>query len=327
MTHALVGQGSMLAFAAAVAFAAVIPAQAQEANFPNKPIRIIVPFTPGGGNDLMARLIGQKLGDRFGRPNIVENRPGAGGAVGSEYAARQPADGYTILIASTSFTQNAAIRKLPYDAVTSFAPVAQLGSGPIVLATTPSLPVRSIKELIALAKRRPGELSYASAGAGGVNHFAGELFKLETGTNMVHVPYKGGTPAMTDVMAGHVQVLFNALTSALPFIHSGRLKALGVGTLKRSPTLPDVPTFSEFVPGSESIVWWGLLAPAGTPPAILAKLNSAINAVLTDADVKKMLAAQAADPVTGPPEMFGKLVREEVAKWTRVAKAAGIKVE
>ena len=327
MAHGLAGQGRMLAVAAAAAFGAETPAQAQEANFPNKPIRIIVPFTPGGGNDLMARLIGQKLGDRFGRPNIVDNRPGAGGVVGSDYAARQPADGYTILIASTSFTQTAAIRKLPYDAVKSFAPVAQLGSGPIVLATTPSLPVRSIKDWIALAKKRPGELSYASAGGGGVNHFAGELFKLETGTNMVHVPYKGGTPAMTDVMAGQVQVLFNALTSALPFIHSGRLKALGVGTLKRSPTLPDVPTFSEFVPGSESIVWWGLLAPAGTPPVILTKLNYEINAVLTDADVKKMLAAQAADPVTGPPEMLGKLVREEVAKWTRVAKTAGIRVE
>jgi len=327
MTHNKAVQGGMLAAAAAMALGAMPVAQAQEANFPSKPIRIIVPFTPGGGNDLMARLIGQKLGERFGRPSIIENRPGAGGAIGSDYAARQPADGYTMLIASTSFTQNAAIRKLPYDAVKSFAAVAQLGSGPIVLATTPSLPVKNIKELIDLAKRRPGELSYASAGTGGVNHFAGELFKMRTGTNMVHVPYKGGTPAMTDVMAGQVQVLFNALTSALPFIRANRMKALGVGTPKRTPALPDVPTFSEFVPGLESIVWWGLLAPAGTPPAILARLNTEINAVLADADVKKMLAADAADPVTGPPEMFGKLVREEVATWTRVAKAAGIKVE
>jgi tripartite-type tricarboxylate transporter receptor subunit TctC len=319
------------AIAAVGGISIVTAARAQEldaaSSFPAKPIRIIVPFTPGGGNDMMGRLIGQKLGERFGRQTIVENRPGAGGVVGSEVASRAPPDGYTLLIASTSFTQNAAIRKLPYDAVKSFSPVSVIGSGPMVLATAPTLPVGSVKDLIALAKAKPGQLNYASAGAGGVNHFSGELFKLITGTNIVHVAYKGGTQAMTDVMSGQTEVLFNALTSALPFIRAERLKAIGVGTPRRSPALPAVPSISETVGGYEAVVWWGLLAPAGVPAGIVSKLNASIGEILGDVDVKKLLAAEAAEAIVAPPGQFGRLIADEVAKWTKVARAAGIKVD
>jgi tripartite-type tricarboxylate transporter receptor subunit TctC len=321
--------GAALVAAGSISMAFAVQGQELDAtsSFPSRPIRIIVPFTPGGGNDLMGRLIGQKLAERYGRQTIVENRPGAGGVVGSDVASRAAPDGYTLLIVSTSFTQNAAIRKLPYDAVKSFSPIAMIGSGPIVLATAPTLPVKSVKDLVALAKARPGELNYASAGAGGVNHFSGELFKLVSGTNLVHVAYKGGTQAMTDVMSGQAEVLFNALTSALPFIRAGRLKAIGVGTLRRSPALPDVPSISETVGGYEAIVWWGLLAPAGTPTGIVAKLNASIGEILSDADVKKLLTAEAAEAAPASPDQFGRLIRDEVSKWTKVAKAANIRLD
>src|SRR6185436_4218092 len=249
-------------------------------SFPARPVRVVVPFTPGGTNDILGRFVAAKLTERLGRQFIVENRPGADGIIGSDTVAKAPADGYTLLVSSVSFAMNAALHKLPYDPVASFAAVAQIGIGPSVLATTPSLPVNSVKQLIALARARPGELNYASSGTGGVGHFGGELFKLATGTNMVHVPYKGGTPAMTDVMAGQVEVLFNALPSALPFIRAGRLKPLGVGSLQRTPALPETPAVAETVPGYESVLWWGMQAPAGVPPAIITRLNVEIGAIL-----------------------------------------------
>ncbi len=300
-------------------------AQDQAASYPAKNIRIIVPFTPGGGNDIMGRYIAAKMSERFGRQTFVENRPGADGIIGSDVAAKSPPDGYTLLIVSVSYAMNAALHKLPYDPVKSFAPISQIGHGPSVIAVTPSLPVNSIAQLIALAKARPGQLHYASSGIGGVNHFAAELFKQATKTDIAHVPYKGGGPAMIDVMAGQVEVLFNALTSALVHIRSGKLKALSVGSLKRSPVLPDVPATAETVPGYESIVWWGIQAPAGTPPAIIAKLNSEIGAILRDPQMVKRLEADAAEVVISSPDVFGKFVADEVAKWIKVAAAAGIK--
>lgn len=295
--------------------------------YPARPVRIVVPFTPGGTNDILGRLIAVKLTERLGRQFVVENRLGADGIIGSDTVAKAPADGYTLLVNSVSFTMNAALHKLPYDPVASFSPIAQIGIGPSVLATTPSLPVNSIRQLVALARARPGQLNYASSGAGGVSHFGGELFKLATGTNIVHVPYKGGTPAMTDVMAGQVEVLFNALPSALPFIRSGRLKPLGVGTLQRTPALPETPAVAETIPGYESVVWWGVQGPAGVPPAIVARLNSEIGAILSDPEMVKRLSADAAQPVIGRPEAFGKLVAGDVAKWAKVAKATGIKAD
>jgi tripartite-type tricarboxylate transporter receptor subunit TctC len=294
-------------------------------DYPAKPIRIIVPFTPGGGNDIMGRFIGARLTERLGRQTVVENRPGADGIIGADAAAKSPPDGYTLLIISVSYTMNAALHKLPYDPVKSFVPIAQIGIGPSVLAVTPTLPVASVKQLITLARARPGQLHYASAGIGGVNHFAGELFKLATKTDIVHVPYKGGTPAMTDVMAGQVEVLFNALTSALPHIRSGRLKALGVGGLKRTPALPNVPSIAETVPGYESVVWWGIIGPAGIPPAIVTRLNTEINAILREPQTGKRLEADAAEVVITNPDAFGGMIASEVAKWIKVAGAAGIK--
>ena len=308
----------------AVCFAQELGAEAVR-NFPVRPIRLIVPFPPGGGNDIMGRFLAAKLSERFGRQTLVENRPGADGIIGAELAAKAPPDGYTLLIVSVSYTMNAALHKLPYDPVKSFAPISQIGVGPGLLAVTPTLPVNSVKQLIALAKSRPAQLTYASSGIGGVNHFAGELFKLATKADILHVPYKGGGPAMTDVIAGQVEVLFNALTSALPYIRSGRLKALGVGSLKRSPALPDVPSISDTVPGYESVVWWGIQGPAGIPPPIVSKLNAEVNAILRDPQTVKRMEAEAAEVVIDTPEVFGKLISDEVAKWIKVAKAAGIK--
>lgn len=332
----LISVGKVLALSASVAavFAADLnSAGAQEQvadaikNFPVKPIRIIVPFTPGGGNDIMGRFIGMKLTERLGRQTIIDNRPGADGIIGADVAAKSAPDGYTLLIVSTSYSMNAAIHKLPYDPIKSFAPISLIGTGPNVLATSPSLPVNSIKQLISLAKAKPGRLHYASAGIGGFNHFSGELFKLATGTDIVHVPYKGGTPAMTDVMAGQVEVLFNALTSALPHVRSGKLKALGVGSLKRSSALPDVPSIAEAVPGYESVIWWGILGPAGMPEAVVAKLNSEIGVILGYPETAKRLATEAAEPLITSPESFGKTIADDIAKWTKVAKASGIKVQ
>jgi len=331
--HEFMLKNSYLIIPSAVAITLALPSsaiaqdQGAEAakNYPAKPIRIIVPFTPGGGNDIMGRFIGVKLTERLGRQTIIENRPGADGIIGADVAAKSPPDGYTLLIVSISYTMNAALHKLPYDPVKSFVPVSQIGIGPGLLAVTPSLPVNSIKQLIALAKVRPGQLHYASSGIGGVNHFAGELFKLATKTDIVHVPYKGGTPAMTDVMAGQVELMFNALTSALTHIRSGKLKALGVGSLKRSPALPDVPAIAETVPGFESIVWWGILGPAGVPPSIVNKLNSEIGAILREPQTTKRLEADAAEAVIVSPEAFGKMIADEVAKWIKVGGAAGIK--
>jgi tripartite-type tricarboxylate transporter receptor subunit TctC len=321
-----------ISIAAALAMLPILAAHAQEqggdvASYPSKPIRIVVPFTPGGGNDIMGRFIAVRLTERLGRQTFVENRPGADGIIGADAVAKAPADGYTLLIISVSYTMNAALHRLPYDAVKSFTPIAQIGIGPSVLAVTPSLPVKSVKELVALAKARPGELNYASAGIGGVNHFSGELFKLATQTNIAHVPYKGGTPAMSDVIAGHVEILFNALTSALTHIRSGRLRPLGVGSLQRTPVLPHTPAIAETVPGYEAIIWWGIQGPAGMPSAIVARLNREIGAILQEPDAIKRLEADAAQPVITTTETFARMIASDVAKWTRVAKAAGIKAQ
>ncbi len=296
-------------------------------NFPSKSIRIIVPFTPGGGNDIMGRFIAVKLTERLGRQAIVDNRPGADGVIGADIAAKSPPDGHTLLIVSVSYAMNAALHKLPYDPVKSFTPISQIGVGPSVLAVTPALPVHTVKQLITLAKARPGQLHYASSGIGGVNHFSAELFKLATRTDIVHVPYKGGGPAMVDVMAGQVELQFNALTSALVHIRSGKLKALGVGSLKRSSALPEVPTIAETVPGYEAVVWWGIQGPAGIPPAIVSRLNTEIAVILRDPQAVKRLEAEAAEVVISSPETFGKFMADEVAKWIRVSNAAGIKAQ
>ena len=304
-------------------------AQAQDASrFPSKPIRMIVPFPPGGSNDILGRFIAQKLTERLGQQTIVDNRAGADGMIGTELASRAPADGHTLLMISISYTMNPAIHKVPYDPIKSFAPVAQIASGPNVISSHPNFAAQNVKELIALARKsKPGELRYATSGIGGVNHFHGELFNQMAKVKLTHIPYKGGGPSMLDVMTGQVEVVFGTLIQGLPHIRSGKLKPLGVGSAKRSPILPQVPTIAETLPGYDGTIWWGILAPAGVPGPIVTKLNTEINAILRDPEMAKRLTAEAAEPVTTTPEAFGKLIAENVTKWGRIAKEANIRAE
>ncbi len=295
--------------------------------FPAKPIRLIVPFPPGGSNDILARFLARKMGERLPHQTIVDNRPGADGIIGTEVAARAPPDGHTLLIVSTSYTINPAVHKVPYDALKSFAPVAQIAIGPNVICAHPNFAAQSVKDLIALARSRPGELRYATSGVGGVNHFGGELFNQLARVKLIHVPYKGGGPSMLDVMSGQVEVVFGTLIQALPHIRSGKLKPLGVGTLTPSPLLPRVPTIAASVPGYDGSIWWGMLTPAGVPPAIVGKLNGEINAILGEPEMAKRLSAEAADPVIASPEAFAKLIATDLEKWNRIAKLSGIRAE
>lgn len=316
-----------LALVCAFAAGAAAAQSADATRFPSKPIRMIVPFPPSGSNDILARFIAQKMSERLPQQTLVDNRPGADGIIGTELAARSPADGHTLLIVSISYTMNPAIHKLPYDPVKSFAPIAQIASGPNVICSHPSFAAHNIKELIALARKKPGELRYATSGIGGVNHFHGELFNQMAKVKLAHIPYKGGGPSMIDVMTGQVEVVFGTLIQALPHIRSGKLKPLGVGSAQRSQILPQVPTIAETVPGYDGSIWWGVLAPAGVPAPIVNKLNAEINAILREPEMAKRLSNEAAAPVTGTPEAFGKLVVNDIAKWGRVAKEANIRAE
>ena len=266
---------STLLTAAGLLLALTTAAAAQD--YPNKAVRLIIPFPPGGSNDVVGRMIGTQLSERLGKQVVVDNRAGAGGVVGTELAASAPKDGYTILIISMAHAVNPSLYKLPYDPLKAFTPISVLASGPNVVAVHPSLPVNSIKDLVALAKQKPGELQYASAGVGSFQHLGGELFKLEAGVNMLHVPFKGGGPAMIDVVGGHTKLLFSSLVQTTPHIRSGKLKALGTGGSKRNAVLPEVPTVAEAgVPTYEAVNWWGLVAPAGTPAPIIEHLHKAV---------------------------------------------------
>jgi tripartite-type tricarboxylate transporter receptor subunit TctC len=306
-------------------------AQAQAVDvskYPARPVRLIIPFPPGGSNDILGRFIAQKLTERLGQQTIADNRPGADGIIGTDVVARSAPDGLTLLIISTSYTMNPAIHKLPYDPIKSLAPVSMIASGPNVIAVNPSLPVSNIKGLIALAKSRPNQVRYASSGVGGFNHFGGELFNSMAGVKMVHIPYKGGAPAMLDVVTGQVEVSFGTLIQTLPHLRSGRLKPLGVGTLKRSPVVPDVPTISEAgVPGYDGTIWWGILSPAGVPEGIIAKLNTTLSEILREPEMAKRLSAEAAEPIIESPAAFGKLIANDIQKWAKIAKQAGIQAQ
>jgi tripartite-type tricarboxylate transporter receptor subunit TctC len=323
------GCGAATACAITLQFApATKLAQGAEA-YPSRPIRIIVPFPPGGSNDIVARYFGQKLTQRLGQQTVIDNRAGADAIIGTQLAAVAPPDGYTLLVVSTTFAMTPAThRRLPYDPQQSLAPITLIGSGPMIIASFPGLPVNSLKELIAMAKAKPGALHYASSSAGGMTHFAGELFNLMAGVNIVHVAYKGGAPALTDVMAGHVPLLFNTLGPVLPQIRSGRLKLLGVSSAKRTAVLPEAPTIAESgVPGYEATIWWGMLAPAGTPRAIVNKLNAEVGAIMREPETVKWFTAQAADPWPSTPDDFAKLLTADIARWRKVAKEAGISVQ
>jgi tripartite-type tricarboxylate transporter receptor subunit TctC len=301
------------------------------AEYPDHPVRLIIPFPPGGSNDVVGRLVAKQLSIKLGAQVFVDNRGGAGGVLGTEAAAVAPPDGYTLLIISLAHAVNPSLYpKLTYDPIKSFAPISILATGPNVLVVNPALPVKDVKELLALAKQKPGELDYASAGVGSFQHLGGELFKLTAGVNLQHVPYKGGGPAMQDVIAGHVKVMFSSLVQTTPFIKSGALRALGTGGAKRNPVLPDVPTIAEAgpLPGYAVDVWLGVMAPAGTPRSIIERLNGEINRVVRDPQiVRERLNTVGLEAVGTTPEQLLEAMKTDLAKYTKVAREAQIKPE
>jgi tripartite-type tricarboxylate transporter receptor subunit TctC len=316
-------------FAAIAAVCGNGNALAQEAAFPTRTVQIVVPFTPGTGADILARLVGPRLSERWKVAVITDNRPGATGNIGAEFVSKAAPDGHTILFAATAFGMTPTLyRKLPFDPVKSFSPVAQIATSSLGLVVHPHLPVKSVRELVQLAKRRPGQILYSSPGNGGPQHLTMELLKLETGIDMVHVPYKGLAGAITDVMAGHVQAMISALQTAHPYVTSGRLRMVGVMSAERSPAFPAVPTFKEQgLPRMEVYTWYGSFAPAGTPSPVVARLNGELNNILQQPDVRELLAKQGMNPAGGPPERLGDLVKQELARWDRVVKAANIKAD
>jgi tripartite-type tricarboxylate transporter receptor subunit TctC len=302
------------------------PAAAQ--NYPGKPIRLVIPFPPGGSNDIVGRMVGAQLTERLGTQVVVDNRGGAGGLLGTEIVARAPPDGYALLIISVAYAFNPSLYKLSFDPEKAFAAVAILGTGPNALAVHPALPAKSVKELVALAKARPGQLLYASAGIGTFQHLGSELFRIMAGVTMTHVPFKGGGPAMIDVISGNTQISIGSLIQTLPHIRSGRLRALGTGGARRSQVLPDVPTIAEGgVPGYEANNWWGVLAPAGTPPAIVGRLHQEFTEILKSAETQKRFQSEGAEAVYMSSAEFGRFITAETAKWGKVVKQAGIRAE
>jgi len=297
-------------------------------DYPNRPVRLIIPFPPGGSNDVVGRLVAQQLSTKLGQQAYVDNRAGAGGTIGTEACATAAPDGYTICVISIAHAVNPALYSLKYDPIKSFTPISIFATGPNVLVVNPSSPIRSVKDLLALAKQKPGELNYASAGVGSFQHLGAELFKLQAQVNIVHVPYKGGGPAMQDVIAGHVKIMFSSLVQTTPFIKSGQLIALGTGGAKRSPVLPDVPTIAEAgVPGYVADNWWGLAAPAGLPQPIIDKLYTATQEALKAPELQAQFEREGAATVQMSTAEFGEYIKTEIAKWGRVVKEAGIKAE
>ncbi len=303
-------------------------AYAAAQDYPSKTVRIIVPFAPGGSNDIVGRILAAHLSDRLGRQFVIDNRGGAGGLVGTEMVWKSAPDGYTLLVISVAFPMNSAIYKLPYDPMKAFAPVVLLGTGTNGLAVHPALPVKNVKELIALAKARPGQLQYSSAGVATFQHLSSEMFKSMARVDILHVPYKGGGPATIDLIAGQVQMSIGSLIVILPHQRNGKIRIIGTGGSKRAAVLPDVPTISESgVPGYEANNWWGVLAPAGTPDAVVRKLNSESNAVMMLPETRKRLAGEGAESLNVTPEQFTKHIAAEIIKWGKVTRDANIKAE
>jgi tripartite-type tricarboxylate transporter receptor subunit TctC len=317
---------ALLAKIAILVVALSTAAAAQD--YPNRPVRIVVPFPPGGFNDIVARLIGTQLSERLGKQFIIDNRSGAGGTIAGEIVANAPKDGHTLLIVSIAGAINPWLRKMNYDTVKSFAPVAVLATAPNVAVVHPGLPAKSVKEFVALAKQKPGELKYASSGVGTFLHLGGELFKLLAGIDMLHVPFRGAGPALIDVMGGHTQASFASVPSIISHVRSGKLRAIGVGGSARSFALPDVPTVAEQgVTGYNAANWIGIVAPAGTPDAIVALLHKELSAIQDTAELKKRFADQGTDVLKMSVAEFGAFMASEHAKWGKVIKDAKIKAE
>jgi tripartite-type tricarboxylate transporter receptor subunit TctC len=295
-------------------------------NFPSKPVKIVVPYTPGGGADILARTLAAALAPKIGQPVIVENRPGANTITGTEYVANSPPDGYTLMLVPASFSINPSFYKLPYDTIKGFAPVGLVALVPLLLVTNPAVPVNSVKDLIALAKAKPGELTFASYGSGSPAHLAGELFKSMVGVDMLHIPYKGSAPALADIVAGHVALSFSSMSPAVPLVKSGRLKAIAVSTAKRVSAMKEIPTIAEAgVPGYEVQAWNGIAAPAGTPREVIAKLNKAIVEIVATTEFRDRISAQGFEPESSSPEEFSELIQRDVLKWAKVIRESGAK--
>ena len=296
--------------------------------YPSRPIHIVVPYTPGTGADILSRVLGPKIAERWNAAVVTDNRPGATGNIGATEVAKSAPDGYTLLLTATSFTTNPALRPAPFDPVKDFEPVALLATGALGVYVHPDVPAKNMREFVALVKSQPGKLYYSSPGNGGPQHLAMELLKLETGMNIVHVPYKGAAGAIADLVGGHVQAMISALQTVAAHVHSGRLRMLAVMSAKRSDAFPDVPTLKEAgLPDIEVETWYAMFAPAGTPVPIVKKLNDEVNALLKEADVRDVVAKQGLVPEGGTTEALGERVKRELANWTRVVKAAGIKAD
>lgn len=318
-------RSALLLVAGALALAAA-PALSAEQRYPTKPIRLVVPFAPGGGTDTQARAIAQRLSQSLGQTVVVDNRPGAGGSIGAEIVVRAEPDGYTLIMVSGSYGANAALYKLRYDPIADIQPVALIGTTGLLLSVHPSVPARSVKEFIAYAKANPGKLNFGSAGTGGLGHLAGEVFQIEADVRCVHVPYKGSAPTMTALLSGEIQFSFSSMVPSIPHVKAGRLRGLGVTTPTRSPAIPDLPPIAETVPGFEVIHWYGLWGPKDLPKPILMRWNSEVARVLELEDVKKRLASEGMVPGGGSPESFAKFLRTQIEKWRRVVKEANIKI-
>jgi len=297
--------------------------------YPAKPVRVVVGFPPGAGVDITTRLVTPRLAEALGQQFIVDNRPGAAGNIGAEVASKAVPDGYTLLSASAPIVMSPALYKsLNYNLERDFEPVALMASAPFVLVLHPSVPAKSVKELVALARSRPGQLAYASTGSGSTPHLSMELFKAQAGLNMIHIPYKGTPQAVPDLLSGQVQAMFANTLSVLPQVKAGRLRALAISSVRRSAAIPELPTVAESgMPGYEAGTWFGLFAPTGTPRDVVNRINAEINRIMATADMKARLLDQGADPVTGTPEQFRAFVKGELAKWSKVIKAVGMKAE
>ena len=317
----------LLTLLAGVLLALSLPAQAQApaGAYPVKPVKVIVPYPPGGPTDIVARVVFQQVSDSTGQQFVVENRAGAGGNIGAEAVARAPADGYTLLVATTAHAINMSLFKnLNYDVLKDFAPVTLLTQGPLVLVATPAFPPANVRELIALAKAKPNTLNFASSGNGQSTHLSGELFNTMAGIKLAHVPYKGSAPALTDVIGGQVPLMFDTMLSAMPFVKTGKLKALAVTSAQRSPAAPELPTVAESgLPGYEVVAWNGLLAPAGTPKAVIDRLSEELAKAMAVAQVREKFSVQGFAASWDTPEQFAIFLRSEVAKWTKTVKASG----
>ena len=295
------------------------------ADYPSRPIRLVVPFAPGGGTDIMARTMAQKLTEALGQTVVVDNRAGGGGTIGAETVVKAAPDGYTMILVSGSYAANAAVYKLAYDPVNDISAVALVGETGNAITLPMSLPIRSMKELIAADKAAPGTLNYGSTGTGGFTHLITELFNQLAGTKMVHVPYKGTGPALNDLLGGQIQVLFTSLPAAVPLIKQNRIRGLGVTMPKRSPALPDVPAIAEAVPGYEAVLWYGFWGPKGLPKPIVTRWNAEVHKALKLPDIQARLASEGVEPSDTPPERFLEAVKHDVAKWQKVVKAGNIR--